>query len=149
MNSAQKKTAPLPSLHLRVKQSPSKNSAVRSKAFKFILQESDMKETIVHHVFFWLKNPGSKQDQEALLEGLKTLSGIETVRAIYIGLPASTEERSVVDSSYSASEILFFDDLKGQKEYQDHPIHQEFIKRCGHLWEKVVVYDTVNVYSGG
>lgn len=100
---------------------------------------------LIHHVFFWLKNPGSKEDLEKLLEGLQTLSKIETVRRIHIGVPASTEKRDVVESSYSASELLFFDDLAGQKIYQDHPIHQAFIKNCSHLWQKVVVYDVIDI----
>jgi hypothetical protein len=104
----------------------------------------EKKTGVIHHVFFWLKNPGSKEDQQKLLTGLHTLKGIETVRDIRIGVPASTEKRDVVDNSYSASELLFFDDLAGQKTYQDHPIHQQFIKDCSHLWEKVVVYDAVD-----
>src|SRR5690606_29358403 len=96
---------------------------------------------IVHHVFFWLKNPQSKDDLARLLTGLRTLAGIQTVRAIHIGVPAETEQRGVVDSSYSASEILFFDDVAGQNAYQVHPIHKQFVKDCQHLWERVVVYD--------
>jgi hypothetical protein len=76
---------------------------------------------LVHHVFFWLKNPDSKEDLARLLQGLRTLSKIETVRASHFGVPASTEKRDVVDNSYSASEILFFDDTAGQKTYQDTP----------------------------
>lgn len=96
---------------------------------------------VVHHVFFWLKNPKSKDDLQRLLTGLRTLGGIETVRAIHIGVPAETEQRGVVDGSYSASEILFFDDVAGQNAYQVHPIHKQFVKDCEHLWERVVVYD--------
>ena len=99
---------------------------------------------LVHHVFFWLKNPSSKEDLAKLLEGLKTLKKIETIRMIHIGVPASTEKRDVVDNSYSASELMFFDDLAGQKTYQDHPIHLKFIETCSHLWEKVIVYDTLS-----
>ncbi len=40
----------------------------------------------------------------------------------------------------------FFDDEADDKIYQDHPIHQEFIKNYGHLWDKVVVYDAVEVW---
>ncbi|HEX6638156.1 MAG TPA: Dabb family protein [Steroidobacteraceae bacterium] len=98
---------------------------------------------LVHHVFFWLKNPGSKEDLEKLLTGLRTLSRIETVRGAHFGVPASTEKRDVVDNSWSASEILFFDDTAGQKTYQDHPIHKQFVADCSHLWEKVVVYDAI------
>ncbi len=96
---------------------------------------------VVHHVFFWLKNPSSRQDLDRLLTGLRTLAGIETVKAIHIGVPAETEQRGVVDSSYSASEILFFDDVAGQNAYQVHPIHKQFVADCEHLWERVVVYD--------
>jgi hypothetical protein len=96
---------------------------------------------VVHHVFFWLKNSGSKEDLDRLLTGLRTLGGIQTVRAIHIGVPAETEQRGVVDASYSASEILFFDDVAGQNAYQVHPIHEQFVKDCEHLWERVVVYD--------
>jgi len=99
---------------------------------------------LVHHVFFWLKNPDSKEDLARLLQGLRTLSKIETVRASHFGVPASTEKRDVVDNSYSASEILFFDDTAGQKTYQDHPIHKQFVADCSHLWEKVVVYDAIS-----
>jgi hypothetical protein len=98
---------------------------------------------LVHHVFFWLKNPNSKEDLEMLLKGLRTLAKIETVRGVHFGVPASTEKRDVVDNTYSASEILFFDDTAGQKTYQDHPIHKQFVADCSHLWEKVVVYDTI------
>ena len=98
---------------------------------------------LVHHVFFWLKNGESKEDLARLLEGLRTLAKIETVRGAHFGVPASTEKRDVVDNSYSASEMLFFDDLAGQKTYQDHPIHKKFVEDCSHLWERVVVYDAL------
>jgi hypothetical protein len=100
---------------------------------------------LVHHVFFWLKNPSSKEDLARLLKGLKTLEQIETVRGTHFGVPASTEKRDVVDNSFSASEILFFDDTAGQKVYQDHPIHKKFVEDCSHLWERVVVYDAISV----
>ena len=100
---------------------------------------------VVHHVFFWLKNPDSKEDLARLLAGLRTLAGIDTVRGIHIGVPADTEQRGVVDGSYSASELLFFDDVAGQNAYQVHPIHKQFVADCEHLWERVVVYDATAV----
>ncbi|MGI8601302.1 MAG: Dabb family protein [Chitinophagaceae bacterium] len=99
------------------------------------------KAGIIHHVLFWLKNPSSQQDKEQLIKGLETLRKIETVKKLYIGVPASTEQRDVIDKSYHVSELMFFDDLKGQEIYQQHPVHQQFIKENLHLWEKVVVYD--------
>lgn len=108
--------------------------------------QSKMKHPpIVHHVFFWLKNPASKDDLAKLIAGVKSLEKIETIRSIHVGVPASTEKRDVVDNSYHVSELMFFDDTAGQKTYQDHPLHQKFIAECSHLWEKVVVYDVMAV----
>jgi hypothetical protein len=100
---------------------------------------------VVHHVFFWLKNPGSKEDRDLLVAGVKTLSKIETVRELRVGVVAATEKRDVVDNSWAVSELMFFSDLAGQAAYQNHPVHLEFIKTCSHLWEKVIVYDAVDV----
>ncbi len=108
------------------------------------LTMKEEKPALVHHVFFWLKNPDSKEDLAKLIAGVKSLSKIETIRKIHVGVPASTEKRDVVDNSYSVSELMFFDDTAGQKTYQDHPIHQKFIADCSALWEKVVVYDTMS-----
>lgn len=116
-----------------------------SLAANALPSDMDNKKGIIHHVFFWLKNPDSKEDRDKLIEGLKTLKKIKTIRTMHIGIPASTEKRDVVDNSYHVSELMFFDDLAGQKTYQDHPIHQEFIKNCSHLWAKVLVYDAQDV----
>lgn len=106
---------------------------------------TENKKQLVHHVFFWLKNPDSIEDRDKLVEGVKTLSKIETIRKLHVGVLASTEKRDVVDTSWGVSELMFFDDTAGQKVYQDHPIHQEFIKNYSHLWSKVVVYDVAEV----
>lgn len=100
---------------------------------------------LIHKVFFWLKNPDSKEDQAKLIAGIKTLGQIETVRAIHVGIPASTEKRDVVDNSYQVSEMLCFDDVEGQNVYQVHPLHQKFVDEHAHLWSKVVVYDSIAV----
>lgn len=103
------------------------------------------KYPVVHHVFFWLKNAGSVEDRDKLIAGVKTLSKIETVKELRVGIVASTTKRDVVDNSWAVSELIFFSDVAGQATYQDHPIHLEFIKNCSHLWEKVVVYDAIDV----
>ncbi|PWG78339.1 Dabb family protein [Pararcticibacter amylolyticus] len=99
------------------------------------------KHPVSHHVFFWLKNPGSKEDRDKLIDGLKTLSKIEAIKELRVGVVADTEKRDVIDDTWSVSELMFFDDLKAQASYQSHPLHLEFIKNCSHLWEKVLVYD--------
>jgi len=109
-----------------------------------ILAMQQSKSMLVHHVFFWLKNPASKEDRSKLIEGIKTLEKIETVRMLHVGIPAGTEKRAVVDHSYSVSELIFFDDVSGQNVYQEHPIHKAFVEKCAHLWDKVLVYDTMS-----
>lgn len=100
---------------------------------------------IVHHVFFWLKNPDSNEDLAKLIAGLKTLRSIKHVQSLHIGVPADTEKRNVVDNSYQVSELMFFADLAAQKAYQDDPVHKKFVDDCGGLWAKVVVYDVQSV----
>ena len=116
-----------------------------ASASSFIPMETKDKKQLAHHVFFWLKNPNSTQDRDKLIEGLRTLKKIETIRNLHIGIPASTEKRDVVDNSYHVSELMFFDDVAGQNTYQVHPIHKKFVEEYSHLWERVVVYDSMEV----
>lgn len=102
---------------------------------------------VVHHVFFWLKNPASTEDRDQVVAGLKTLAGIPLIKELYVGVLANTEKRDVVDASWQVSELMFFNDLQAQASYQQHPLHLDFVKNCSHLWEKVVVYDTMNLFS--
>jgi hypothetical protein len=93
----------------------------------------------VHHVFFWLKYANASNLQ-ALIAGLETLKAIPGYRIAVIGTPAPTN-RPVIDSSYSVSWLLTFDNGEQEAIYQEHPIHHQFIADCAHLWERVVVYD--------
>lgn len=119
--------------------------ATTASAKIFVEMQPNKKKQISHHVFFWLKNPDSKEDLRKLIEGVQTLSKIETIREFHIGVPASTEKRPVVDASFSVSELLFFDDVEGQNIYQEHPVHQKFVENYSHLWEKVIVYDSKGI----
>ena len=98
----------------------------------------------VHHVYFWLKNPGSKEDRDSLIEGLRKLSKVNTIKTFHIGVPAATN-RDVIDRSYAASWLAIFDDQPGQDSYQDDPVHLKFVDECSSLWNKVIVYDSVDV----
>jgi hypothetical protein len=98
----------------------------------------------VHHVYFWLKNQDSKEDKAKLLEGLKALSGVKTVKMFHIGQPADTN-RDVIDRSYAVSWLLMFENKAAQESYQVDPIHLNFVKNYSHLWQKVIVYDSVDV----
>lgn len=100
---------------------------------------------LFHQVFFWLKTPGAKADRDQLIAGLKALKAIDLIQQLHVGVPASTEKREVVDNSYDVSELMVFNSVQDQKRYQDHPLHQKFVADCGHLWSKVVVYDSMSV----
>ena len=100
------------------------------------------KGMFIHHVYFWLKNSGNKDDKVKLIEGLKKLSKVSKIRNFYIGQPAATR-REVIDSSYDVSWLLFFDSAADQESYQTDPIHLKFVEECSALWIKVVVYDTI------
>ncbi|WP_224995815.1 Dabb family protein [Cesiribacter sp. SM1] len=100
------------------------------------------KKGFVHHVYFWLNNPESEADKAKLLEGLRNLAKVKSIREYHIGVPADTN-RDVIDSSYAVSWMLVFDDRKAQDSYQEDPIHLDFVKNYSNLWSKVVVYDSV------
>ena len=99
---------------------------------------------LVHHVFFWLKEPKNDAHKNQLIEALNKLLKVETIRMSHIGVPAGTESRDVVDHSYSVSYMVMFDDQAGQDAYQVHPLHLKFVEENSHLWNKVVVYDSVD-----
>jgi hypothetical protein len=98
----------------------------------------------VHHVYFWLKNPASTEDRDKLVAGLRKLSKVKTIKMFHIGKPADTN-RDVIERSYSISWMLHFNNLADQESYQTDPIHLKFIEECSSLWQKVVVYDSVDV----
>lgn len=100
--------------------------------------------TFIHHVYFWLKNPGSVEDTEKLIAGLKKLSSVKTIQSFHIGKPADTN-REVIDRSYAVSWCLFFKNASDQASYQTDPIHLKFIEECSPLWNKVIVYDSIDI----
>lgn len=98
----------------------------------------------IHHVYFWLKIPGSIEDRELLIEGLQKLSKVNTIKQFYISQPATTR-REVIDSSYDISWLLFFESAADQESYQTDPIHLKFVEECSALWKRVVVYDSIDL----
>ena len=102
------------------------------------------KNLFIHHVYFWLKNPASKEDYTKLLEGLEALSKVSTIKMCHIGKPADTN-RDVIDRSYSVSWLLLFKNSDDQAKYQVDPIHLKFVEQYSQLWSKVTVYDSVDV----
>lgn len=103
-----------------------------------------LSNVFIHHVYFWLHNPSSEKDRNALTEGLVKLSAAASIQDFHIGIPAATN-RDVIDVSYSVSWLLIFKNKEDQDSYQVDPIHLNFVKECSNLWRKVTVYDTIDL----
>jgi hypothetical protein len=99
-------------------------------------------DLFIHHVYFWLTNPGSKEDHAALLSGLQALSKVASIQQSHIGIPATTN-RDVIETSYAFSWLAVFSSKEEQDAYQIDPVHLHFVDDCKHLWQKVIVYDSV------
>jgi hypothetical protein len=93
-----------------------------------------------HHVLFWLKADTTTEQKDAFRKSLETLKGVETVKGLYIGTPAPIE-RAVVDTTYTFSLLILFDDLAGHDVYQVHPLHKAFLEEFRVFFDKVVIYD--------
>ncbi len=106
--------------------------------------EIKITSALIHHVFFWLKEPKNDAHKKQLVAALNELLKVKTIRMSHIGFPAGTESRDVVDHSYSVSYMVMFDNQTDQDAYQVDPIHLKFVQENSHLWNKVVVYDSVD-----
>jgi hypothetical protein len=96
---------------------------------------------LTHTVIFWLKEGLTQEDRDLFFEGVKTLTTIDSVESSFLGTPASTPKRPVVDDSYDCALSVSLKDLDAHDHYQADPIHLAFIEKCRHLWEKVIIYD--------
>ena len=99
---------------------------------------------LMHHVFFWLKEPKNVAHRKQFEKAMDALLKVETIKLCHVGIPAATGERGVVDNTYTYSYMVMFDSLEDQLIYQKHPLHLKFIAENSDLWNKVVVYDSVD-----
>lgn len=96
---------------------------------------------LVHSVIFYFKPEVTQEQTQDFLKGIYMLKEIPTVRAFYVGTPAETPVREVIDTSYGTMLTVVFDDIAGHDIYGPHSIHNAFIAKYNQLWEKVVVRD--------
>jgi hypothetical protein len=94
-----------------------------------------------HIVVFWLKDDLSDAQRSAFRQGLESLKAIESARGVYIGAPANTGDRPVIEKSYSLALTVLFDKIQDHDAYQFHPLHQGFLKQFGTFWSRVQIYD--------
>jgi hypothetical protein len=94
-----------------------------------------------HVVIFWT-DPANPKAADELLAGMeKYLRPLPGVLHFHAGKMA-TSHRPVVDQTYQVALSIVFPDKKAQDDYQEHPLHIEFVnnvfkKTC----KKVIVYD--------
>ena len=60
---------------------------------------------------------------------------------MYIGKPAATEKRPVIESSYSVALTVMVKNVAAHDAYQVDPIHLAFVKQCNTFWTRVQIYD--------
>lgn len=101
------------------------------------------KPGLIHTVFFWLKEDLDDAQKAKFKTGVQSLSQIKHIQTFYLGPAAKTEERGVVDNSYSMALICQFAQPADQEAYQIDPIHLKFVEDCKDLWDRVVVYDSL------
>ncbi|WP_271769889.1 Dabb family protein [Aquimarina algiphila] len=104
--------------------------------------KNDFDKNFVHTVYFWLNNPGSKEDRMAFETSLKKfLNTSKYAKTNFIGTPPSAS-RDVVDGSFTYSLLVTFSSAEAQEQYQKEEAHLLFIKESSNLWKKVIVYDS-------
>lgn len=99
---------------------------------------------VTHVVYFWLKPDLDQASKNQFVEGAKSLLQIESMAHGYLGVPASTEKRAIIDDSYDYSLVTVFNDIEAHDAYQVHPIHDTF-RELAHLWDRVQIYDSETV----
>ena len=96
---------------------------------------------LVHTVFFWLKPGLSDADRQTFRKGLESLATIRSADQVYIGTPAATVKRPIIDTSYDFALTVILKDIPSHDAYQVDPIHKEFIKNCASMWARLQIYD--------
>lgn len=96
---------------------------------------------LLHNVYFWLREDLTATERDAFAKRVARLVELPPVRRGWTGVPAPTEDRGVIDNSFSFGLFLAFDDVLGHDEYQSHPEHLQFVDDNSRLWTRVQVYD--------
>ena len=94
----------------------------------------------VHCVYFWLRDDLTAEEEQHFTDGLESLVGIESVKAGYVGTPASTD-RPIIDRSYSYALVIVCEDQAAHDAYQEDAVHDDFRETCSSLWTDVKIYD--------
>jgi hypothetical protein len=97
---------------------------------------------LVHTVYFWLKPEITPAQRAEFRRGVESLGGIKAVDKIYVGTPAKTEKRPIIDDSYSVALTVVCKDVAAHDAYQVDPLHLEFVAKFKTFWTRVQIYDS-------
>lgn len=96
---------------------------------------------MTHTVYFWLQDSLTQADKDSFVEGVKSLEAAPTVKRLFVGTPAATPSRGVVNNSFDYSLVLWFDDVAGHDAYQVSDIHLKFVADHEAKFKEVRVHD--------
>ncbi|MBL9190358.1 MAG: Dabb family protein [Opitutaceae bacterium] len=96
---------------------------------------------LVHTVYFWLKPELTAAQRADFRKGVESLGKIKSVEKIYVGAPAKTVKRPIIEDSYSVALTVVCRDIAAHDAYQIDPIHLEFVNAFKTFWNKVQIYD--------
>jgi len=99
---------------------------------------------LVHSVYFWLKPDLTEAQRAAFRRGLESLTKIAVAEKVYIGTPAATGNRPVIDASYSVALVVMLKDVAAHDAYQVDPAHLAFVASCKGYWSRIQVYDAAS-----
>ena len=98
---------------------------------------------LLHTVLFWLKPDLSDEEVENFKGFFDELRKVPTIGELHVGQPAQTENRDVVDNTFTYSLFVTFDNQDDHDVYQDHEYHVNAVEKYSKYWDKVVVHDSV------
>lgn len=96
---------------------------------------------LVHTVYFWLKPDLTETQRADFRGGVESLVGIKAAEKVYVGSPAKTAKRPVVDDSYAVALTVVCQDVAAHDAYQVDPIHLKFVEQFKTFWTRVQIYD--------
>jgi hypothetical protein len=96
---------------------------------------------LIHTVFFWLKPELTAAQRAEFRRGVESLRAIKHAAKVYVGAPAATLDRPVIDKTFAVALTVICQDVAAHDAYQADPIHQAFAARFNSYWIRLQIYD--------